>query len=428
MNRGITSVLLCTLFLVSAIAFNGANVRADSVSVNNIRVDNPGSRITDDTGNINQSPLEVDKDSPVQPWSPNNTTPVLYPTEWELCYSPSRYTVRVPKEAYTIQDAINRVKEDGTIIVEKGQYRENIRIPSYKKIILRGTGEPNETRITALNRYLPALSVDGGGSACLESLKVEGGKVAILAGEWNGTAPGPRARGIVLRQVEVVEATHGFVSLSDSTHVRRSSFTSNTGWGGVIIGPRAIVTLTRISENGAGGLVLYDSRCSGAADFDLSIGLIMGNFIEGNDGPGLVLCRGGVTVFLNTITDNRMAGVYVLDAEDPVFIVNNMIADTAGFDPGDGVLRWGEGILANNSPSVNVVANFIINNNQAGIYFINSGGMISANIIMYNVFSIALEGGADPEILWNLIMFNDRNEVSRGLGLEPAPPLERIEP
>ena len=96
-----------------------------------------------------------------------------------------RTEIRVPEDYSTIQEAIDAVKEGGTIVVTPGTYRENISI--YKSLTLRGE---DRSRVILDGMERLAISVSSNAKrVVLERLSIQNGKtgVFVLTGDRDTT-------------------------------------------------------------------------------------------------------------------------------------------------------------------------------------------------------------------------------------------------
>lgn len=77
--------------------------------------------------------------------------------------------------------------------------------------------------------------------------------------------------------------------------------------------------------------------------------------------------------------------------------------------------------------SADLSAIVVENSDRAGILFYDAGGSLGGSVVRGNSFAVALERGAEPAIGEdNAFEGNTRNDVARGLDLEPVPPLESL--
>ena len=97
---------------------------------------------------------------------------------------------------------------------------------------------------------------------------------------------------------------------------------------------------------------------------------------------------------------------------------------------GDGVaVMGGEVECCEWAPTAVEIAELVVEDSaRAGIFLYGAGGSLRSSIVRRSVFAIALDEGADPTIAAdNFFEDNERSEVSAGLGLDPAPPIEPLD-
>lgn len=332
--------------------------------------------------------------------------------------------ISVPNEAKNIQEAINNIPKEGIVLIRGRINRENINIPEEKKIILQGLGA-KRTKIFPSSDIKPTISISQGAEACINGLTIRGGRTGIKAGEFllndhDEVTLGKPALSVTLKYSNIESNENGLVLNAEKIKINKGKITKNSNSGAYLFSPSIeIIGLDVFSNLGLGLAILSGIEC-------LPLGFYTANIenveIWGNDGPGLTFCGpSDVTVRESNFADNLEADIKILgqSSGSTLLTLNNIQFAEAD----DGL--WGDGLIAIDSPNIEVIGNVIGYNDRAGIYFNNSGGEIAANLIFNNVFSIALEEGADPAISESNIIFgNEVNMVSVGLGLEPAPPVE----
>ena len=129
-----------------------------------------------------------------------------------------------------------------------------------------------------------------------------------------------------------------------------------------------------------------------------------------------------ITTLAQDIKEGRVSKVVVVGEDLTITRIDGLVLRSHKEHTADLVQ-----LLTNLGVTPEDMGNIIIDNYRAGVYYSDSDGLISGNVIMFNVFAIALENGADPDIPFNVMMFNERNDVYRAGGLGPAPPLEPLQ-
>jgi hypothetical protein len=346
-------------------------------------------------------------------------------TEDDCIITNADKVVEVPSQAKRIQEAINQIANKGIVIVRPGVYIENITIPTGKKIILQGANR-KKTRILSNSNLKPTIVISGGAQVCINGLTIKGGSIGIKVGEFlhkenNEAALGNPAKSLTVKFTDIESADRGLIANAEKITIHKSTIRRNFDLGGYIISPHIEITGTDIISNFGLGLVsLSNAECTPSGTFYTAN--FENNEIRNNDGPGLTFCGpSDVTVRGCNFADNLEGSIKILEQSSGSTILTS---NTIQFTEADDGL-WGDGVIAINSPDIEIVGNVIGYNDRAGLYFNNSGGLVAVNVIFNNLLSIALEEGADPIVSEsNIIYGNEQNEVTLGAGLEPAPPPE----
>lgn len=149
---------------------------------------------------------------------------------------------------------------------------------------------------------------------------------------------------------------------------------------------------------------------------------------DGIWGRGVSIQSGAdLTLRRSVLGGNAEVALYVNAAAITVedVVARDTAANGAG-NFGDGVLVYDE---EGGTTRADLAGLAVEDNVRAGVMFWGAGGSLARSVMRRNVFAVALEGGADPEISDdNVYLDNGRNDVAVGLGLEPAPPVQETDP
>jgi parallel beta-helix repeat protein len=327
--------------------------------------------------------------------------------------------VAVPADAATLQEAVNKVKANGTITLAAGTFQQPMQagvVQIYKSLKIIGAGADQTVlqgagpEWTVLNIATDELEVT------IEGLKVTGGRRGLLI----GTGP------------------MGAVTLRNSK-IERNGIGDVKGEGIRIFG-QGTLTLDQvsISENGLDGLavtgqaqatvqnsMIAKNALRGIATGQFSRITIQKNTISDNAAPGIGLfVNSSATIDGNTIAGNVEEGIFVGGAAQAQ-ITNNQIttnkrnsqANCCGF--GINLRQNAQATIQGNTISQNVSSgiilqedsqatikqNTITSNNSVGIRLMgNSNATIEGNNVTRNVYQgIWADGSARAQITNNQI-------------------------
>lgn len=344
--------------------------------------------------------------------------------------------IEVPKQAETIQEAINKITTKGIVLVEPGTFRENIIVPEGKKIILQGAGA-KKTRIRPQIISKPTISIGPNAHACINGFTIRGGSTGISAGEFihnqddNLSSP-KRAALVSLKFTNIESADNGLLLNAEKVILNEGRITRNFNLGAGIFSPDVHISGTDFVSNLGAGITLsyapfrpcfVETSPSSSPLYMLSISNID---ISDNDGTGLTFCGPSeVLIRDSSFSHNKSANIAIIDQTTGATLLDQSYIEHAiAVDE-----RYGDGLSIFNSPNVNIISSYTVFNERAGIFFSNSGGEVNASFILFNRLSIALESGATPIISDSTLIYgNEQNEIAIGLGLVPAPPPPPLEP
>ncbi len=255
--------------------------------------------------------------------------------------------VAVPADVPTIQEAVDKVKTGGMVIVAAGTYKEKVEI--YKSLTLRGAGS-DQTTLQAPGADWVALNVATDQlEVTVEGLRVTGGRFGIRA------ATGPSGV-VTLRNVRVEgngsgKSYDGGVWVFDqvAATLDRVTATANDGVGIVVFGKaRLSVTTCTLTDNSSYGLYGGDVA-------------IEGSTISGNGMYGVRVAGGSVATLRDcTVNENVIAGISV---SGQATITNTRIT---GSKP-DSAGEFGYGVYVRNEAQLTIQGSTISGNTSRGI-------------------------------------------------------------
>lgn len=286
--------------------------------------------------------------------------------------------VAVPTDAATIQEAINKVKAGGTIILAAGTYQQSVQSGSvqiYKSLTIRGAG-PDQTVIQAPSIEYVAINIATDQlQVTLEGFKVTGGRRGV------NVATGP-AGNVTLRNMKI-----------EANGAGRNPTNSDAGlW----IYEQAIATLDTVSIVGNQG--------TGLMAFGRAKVTIQNSTVSQNTDAGIRMYnQTTLTAQGNVVARNVKSNIY-LSGTAQATISNNQIT---GAQPSGNVL--GYGILADGDSRLTIQNNNRISRNAGfGIYLWDrTVSTIRQNTISDNEnFGAYLRGSASATLEDNTISGN----------------------
>ena len=378
-------------------------------------------------------------------------------------------TIHVPDNAPTIQEGIDRTMNGDTVLVSPGTYNETLNMKG-KAILLSSAAGPDSTIISGDGEN-PVITLESGEdtTTVIEGFTITGGSQGICITESGATIKGNI---ICENSGDLRGGGIGglkFVPQTDLTIIDNEIFHNSAFYGGGIYCPsseNAQIIRNRIYENEASGsygggiyahygkfviqgneifnnssnigagmeifggefnlidnVISDNTGGSGVGVYDVDMGNIESNIIEGNDEGGIGIGGSSDYVIIqeNEIRFNIRGGIYVGGSPHEVHILKNIIEYNTAVDGG--------GVIINQNTVLKY--NIIMNNlstggggEGAGIWiwdnFEPGSSEISNNLIAGNVAESGPGGGifvywgGDPVITNNTIV---GNSALRGSGI-----------
>ncbi|MGW2401135.1 right-handed parallel beta-helix repeat-containing protein [Kitasatospora sp. NPDC001664] len=336
---------------------------------------------------------------------------------------PPPAVIRVPEDAPTIQQAVDRARPDDQVLVSPGVYRESVRV-SRERIVLRGT-DRNSVVIDGEFKRGDGVVVTGAGSV-VENLTIRNNLFNGLL--FTGvTDPNFQGRG----------GSSGEYQAMDTTR-----FPAMRGF-------RA--SYVTVHNNGLYGIYAFDTRAgliehsyaSGHADSGFYVGqcdpcdtLLRGNLAEHNAiGAEFTNASAGLQVVGNRFSGNRVGvsmGSDTLEALAPqhgAVFAGNVVTDNAdALSPEQAEGGFGIGLGIGGGVANVVVNNLVTGNPTAGIIVSTANGFkpidnkATGNSLSGNGVDIAFTGKPDAGASGNCFAGNAATSATpEGLLSGPCP-------
>ena len=339
---------------------------------------------------------------------------------FDPCDSPNVPTLYVPKDRGSIADAVMELGDHGRVVVAPSTYRENIKILAGRHVIIQAEG-PEHPEIFPADHNVPVVTVAPGAKLCLNGLSLHGGQAGLVAGNVD---TGDAAGAVTMLDTRVADAGYGVYGIVDQFHIERSSIENNI-YGLVLAGDASLFNVW-IAENEFNMLLSGGSKpsCAAAAWSDTGSKVVVQNvtIMYGKQG-GLAICNTASATVKNVyVWKNGFVGAQIRNVNNFTFD-DSRVGETQLWNGG-----WGDGLQVVHSNGIVKDSQFSANKRANIIYYGKSGGTIDNNLIVYGVFSIALEGldGSSPNPMItpsNYMYGNKENRVTHGRQLSPTPPL-----
>lgn len=334
---------------------------------------------------------------------------------FDRCAAEEVPVVRVPHDVDSVAAAVARLGPCGRVIVAQGKYQENIVVKSGTQVIIEAEG-PERPEFFAAERDRPVVYVEPNADLCLVSTCLHGARSGLVAGSKRS---GVGARTVLLRNCLVADAECGIYGRAKCLHVEGSVLRHN-GYGMAVAGSTWI-TCTLIESNGFNALLMSDWQvlsCSEAAYRASGTQVVIEHVtvMYGKQG-GMAICGVGSATLKNVyVLKNEVTGLWIHNTAK-FALSDSHVRETQ--QVGDGC--WGDGLRVENSNGT-VRKCWFSANQRVNVLFDASGGAIEQNMILYGMFAIYLDSGADPTVDGNYMFGNTENGVSWGSYLAPSTP------
>lgn len=344
-------------------------------------------------------------------------------------------TIVVPRDARTIQEAIDRVADGGTVRIAPGTYLESLDIA--KRVDLIGDGPrsrrrailiaPTPRTVVPLETARGVLNYHEGGGGNLENLTVVGGDAAVL-GLSSGRGPVADVR---VRNVSMLRNARGVAGRFGSLRLEYSAITQSLGHGVSLVCVQQLEVFGMTITN-AGQVGLLVGPCAETQAQSVSLS---GVSIGGNHAGGAAIF-GSVNVAItdSTFSGNHVFGVLLSGTPGSTPVINSSFTGTAegaipsGTIPGDGLIAVGTGNLA-------IIGSDFVGNQRAGVllYDVPTQGSFAQSVVSGNQLGIVLANFSTGDCATlvvngslNILTGNTEDDVldtCADLGIPPPPPV-----
>lgn len=274
-------------------------------------------------------------------------------------------TIAVPRDYPTIQEAIDDAVSGVTILVDQGQYDENIAFIN-KSIVLRGSGSGN-TIINGEGAAFPTISVQDSGRLILRDFTITGGTHGVYAKGnchieiYNSIIEDNSRDGVRVRLSSSAKLYNSLltsngenglqVSYSSSAEAYQCTFSENLNTGIQVLGSSsAALEGNQINNNEKSGLGVTlgseadlwsgntisnnnqsDDGWAGVGIYHNStVGIDTGNVIENNNGAGITAGMKSHLGLEGIVRDNEGDGI-LLSYDSSAIFGGASVTDNDGF-------------------------------------------------------------------------------------------------
>lgn len=334
---------------------------------------------------------------------------------WESADVP---TIHVPEEFDSISAAVLELADYGRVIVAAGEYRDNVVILRGRKISIEAE-EGAIPVIAPANPALPVLHAEPDAELLVVGVSLRGSRVALLLGSLDEIEP---ARRVVLTNTRVADSEYGIYGAAREFELQRCIVEHNAY--GIILGGSSILADSIIQDNGWNVVLSGNNRpgCDEAAysTNDSQVTIKNVTIWHGHDG-GIAICNVAKATVQNVyLWKNSYVGILIYNTPSYTLTASS-IGETQLWNG-----MWGDGLQVIHSTGQIFNNQFSANKRANVIFYGNSGGAIYANMLIYSVFSICLDGAGgywpSPTILNNYIFGNTEDRICTGSKLPSSPP------
>jgi hypothetical protein len=305
----------------------------------------------------------------------------------------ARADLVVPRDAPTIQAAIEAAEDGGSIFVLPGVYRETLRIVG-KRLRLSGgglvtlLGEPPRG-VDPAERAVGLVTYLDGGGGVFEGFALRGGSNGIV-GQPPSVPPGgevpvpeARAHAITIRDVQITSSGRGILWRAPSNLLVEGARIRNMLHHGVVFtpvapGPSVLLIDVAVAFVAGWGYLIIDTPsvgCQNALVEPSSAGAQQG---------GIGVFRSGVCIYGGLLLANQRTGIYF--QQSAAIVDGTRILETTAPN--------GVGILALGSELQKIVNGDLDGNDEIGIQLVGSTAVLGWNTL--NCHGIHLAGNALP--------------------------------
>jgi hypothetical protein len=305
----------------------------------------------------------------------------------------ARADLVVPRDAPTIQAAIDAAEDGGSIFVLPGVYRESLRIVG-KRLRLSGggrvtlLGEPPRA-VDPAERAVGLVTYLDGGGGVLEGFALRGGPNGIVGQPPSGTpggevpVPEAQAHALTIRDVQITSSGRGILWRAGSDLLVEGTRIRNMLHHGVVFrpiapGPSVLLIDVAVAFLAGWGYLIFDTPSVGCQNQLVNPGAL------GAQQGGIGVFRSGVCIYGGVLLANRRTGIYF--QQSAAIVDGTQILETTAPN--------GVGILALGSEIHKIVNAELDGNDEIGIQLVGSKAVLGWNTL--NCHGIHLAGNALP--------------------------------
>jgi hypothetical protein len=305
----------------------------------------------------------------------------------------TRADLVVPRDAPTIQAAIDLAEDGGSIFVLPGVYREMLRIVGKRLRVSGGgraalLGEPPRA-VDPAERAVGLVTYLEGGGGVFEGFELRGGPNGIVgqppSGPPGGEGPVPEAHAhaVTIRDVQITNSGRGILWRAGSDLLVEGTRIRNMLHHGVVFkpiapGPSVKLIDVAVAFLAGWGYLIFDTTSVGCQNQLVNPGAL------GAQQGGIGVFRSGVCIFGGVLLANQRAGIYF--QQSAAIVDGTQILETA---PPNGV-----GILAFASELQKIVNAELDGNDEIGIQLVGSTAVLGWDTL--NCHGIHLAGNTLP--------------------------------
>ncbi len=291
----------------------------------------------------------------------------------------SQTIIHVPQDYAAIMVALNNANDYDTILVQAGEYDENIIWPNKKGLKLYSNSGPEITIIKPANFNYPtimistevdtltiisgfkikngdiAISVAGDASPQLKHLIIENNRTGIIFGLSN------RTQNAKLSNLNILNNTENGIKLENTNNIFMDNIISHSNAVGINIGYAKGIDIINSTFNNNRGLGLY-------AAFSPSINISNSKFSY-NKGEDVKQLTGG--------SHASAAGIYIVGGSfqaQNITVVNNTISNLSSYNSAGGICTNGATV---NIDGCEILNNILICRHYGAGGFSNNGDIVT---------------------------------------------------
>jgi len=299
--------------------------------------------------------------------------------------------IHVPRQASTIQEAIDTVPDGGRVVIHAGTYHESLLIAG-KDVELVGRGDarivlPVPLDVVDYSSSLGVVNFRDGGGGSVDRLTLVGGDCGICAFITDVESD------VSIRNVDIESSARGMVVVGSVALELSEVSVYDSLWHGILLvrSPTYRFSSVAIEDSGGAGFYSIDSLSPDFVCLRLGSGSLNEMTVVGNRRGGVQVFRSVLCLYESFIGHNYQAGI--LAQESRVTSEFNLILDTAPNEEGlfgDGMV-FGPGLVGS---TATILETHIEDSARAAIYNASSTVSLAETTMACSLFDIVLEVAA----------------------------------